>query len=189
MPTTSGVMVRVKPNGAWRFHASNTNFTVNNYGANANLEIRIVSDFLSLTTLSGDTTPNAITFTAANNVNTATVTTSNSVTITGINVATPISISNGGSYSIGNSAFVSTSGTVLNNQTVRVRITSSNNANTTVSTTLTVGTVSSTFSVRTAAPVVVPWTVSAGNGSVTVTSAPTPAVPTATAGDGSIVVN
>lgn len=189
MPTTSGVMVRVKPNGAWRFHGSNANFTVSNYGANANLEIRIVSDFLTLTTLGGsDTTPNAFTFTAANNVALSTATISNSVTIAGIDTPSPISISGGsGAYSISNGAFTSTSGTISNNQTVRVRVTSSNTANTAVSTTLTIGGVTSTFTVRTAPPV--GWSVTAGNNSVTVTSAPTPAVPTATAGNGTVVVN
>lgn len=105
-----------------------------------------VSDtFTSTTEATPDTTPVAFTFTDLAGVPPNTVVTSNTVTITGINSPTPISVS-GGSYRIDDGAFGTAASTVRNNQRVQVRHTSGNGLVTTAAnTTLTVGSVSDTF--------------------------------------------
>lgn len=57
MPKASGVMVRRKPNGAWTYHASTTNFSVSGYGTSTDLEVRSVGEFLNLTTLPATVQP------------------------------------------------------------------------------------------------------------------------------------
>ena len=99
-----------------------------------------------------DTTPNAISFTASTNAEPNAVVTSPAVTITGINTAAPVSIS-GGEYSINGGAFTSAAGTIANGQTLSVRITASDQTNTPISATITVGGVSAMFSVTTLADV------------------------------------
>ncbi|MBD8552445.1 hypothetical protein [Sphingomonas sp. CFBP 8764] len=97
-----------------------------------------------------DTTPNAFTFTDATNAAPSTLTASNAITVSGINAASAISVS-GGEYQINGGSWVTAAGTVTNGQTVKVRLTSSSAASTTSNVTLTIGGVSDTFSVTTAA--------------------------------------
>jgi hypothetical protein len=105
----------------------------------------ITAPFTS-TTESGvtDTTPAAFTFTNVTSVALSTVVTSTPITVTGINAPAPITVT-GGTYSIEGGPFVSTAGTVANNQTVRVQHTSSASNSTVTATTLTIGGVPATF--------------------------------------------
>ncbi|MEJ2393879.1 MAG: hypothetical protein P8Z77_03715 [Candidatus Thiodiazotropha sp.] len=116
----------------------------------ATLSLGGVSDIFSVTTIAADTTPDAFGFTDQTDVSVSTVISSNSIAINGINTATPISIS-GGEYAINGGAFSSTASTISNGQTVRVRQTSSASYSATTDAVLTVGSVSDTFSVTTAA--------------------------------------
>jgi hypothetical protein len=97
-----------------------------------------------------DTIPDQFTFTDQTGVVIGTTIVSNEITVTGINVSTSISIT-GGEYSINGGVYTSVSGTVENNQTVRVRQTSSSSYSTITNATLTIGSVSDTFSVTTMA--------------------------------------
>jgi hypothetical protein len=97
-----------------------------------------------------DTTPDAFTFIDQTGVALNTMVMSNTITVSGINAATPISIT-GGAYSIDGGGYTSSPGAVNNNNTVRVRVTSSGSYSTTVDATLTIGGVSDTFSVTTIA--------------------------------------
>ena len=97
-----------------------------------------------------DTTPEPFTFSPRSGLARSTEVTSDSVTITGINAAAPISIT-GGSYSINGGAFTSATQTVNNNDSVRVRLTSSTTYSTTVNAILTIGAVSGAFTVTTMA--------------------------------------
>lgn len=99
-----------------------------------------------------DTTPDPFTFTDQTNVALSTIIESNTVTISGIDTVTPISVT-GGEYAVdagsGFGAFTSTSTTVVDGDQVKVRHTSSSSYNTIVTTTLTVGGVSDTFTTTT----------------------------------------
>jgi alpha-tubulin suppressor-like RCC1 family protein len=97
-----------------------------------------------------DTTPDAFTFMDQTGVALNADITSAAITVTGINAASPISIS-GGTYSINNGAFVSSAGTVSNNDTVRVQVTASGSYGTTVDTVVNIGSVTDTFSATTKA--------------------------------------
>ena len=101
------------------------------------------------TTGANDTTPNAFSFTAQTGVPASSVRTSNTITVAGINAPAPISVSGGGgsSYSIGcTGSFVTTAGTISNDQTVCVRHTASASGGATVSSTLDIGGVTAAFS-------------------------------------------
>jgi len=122
-----------------------------NTTTNTTLNIGGVSDTFSVTTATGenlDTTPNAFSFTPQTNLAVSSVVTSNTVTISGINAATAISVS-GGSYSINGGAFVTTSGTVSNGNIIAVRLTTAATAGTTSAATLTIGSVTGSFSATT----------------------------------------
>jgi hypothetical protein len=101
-----------------------------------------VSDSVTVNdTSTFDITPNDFSFTDQGAVALNSTITSAPVTISGINTGIPISVSNG-SYSIDSTTnFVNTSGTVSNNQVVRVRHNSPNASSTSTATTLTVGTI------------------------------------------------
>ena len=117
------------------------------FGASVNTTLVIggVSDtFTSTTAATADTTPDAYSFRDQTGVPASTVITSNAVQIRGINSAAAISVT-GGSYRIDGGAFVTAAGTVREGQLVQVQHTSSQLANQAVNTTLTVGTVSDTF--------------------------------------------
>ena len=96
-----------------------------------------------------DNSPDAFgNFNTATGSQLSTVNTSNTKTITGIDVATAVSISGNGSFSIAGGSYV-TSGTITNGQTINVRLTSSGSFNTSVSTTLTVGDKTGSYTVTT----------------------------------------
>ena len=97
------------------------------------------------------TTPDAFRFTDRTNVALSTEYKSNAITVSGINTATPISITGGGTYSIGGGTYTSVSGTVVDGNTVKVKKVSASTYSTTESATLTIGGVSDTFSVTTQA--------------------------------------
>jgi hypothetical protein len=100
---------------------------------------------------SPDTTPAAFSFSGQTGATRSSIVTSNSVVISDINGNAPISIT-GGEYSIDGGAFTSAAGTVANNQTIRVRATSSSEFAATVTVVLTVGGVSASFTVTTGDP-------------------------------------
>jgi hypothetical protein len=116
------------------------------------LTIGGVSDTFSVTTLAADTTPSAFTFTDQTGVALSTVVESNSITVAGINTAAPISIT-GGEYAVNGGAYITSSGTVNNGDTVRVRQTSSGSFSTTTEAVLTLGGVSDGFRVTTLGPI------------------------------------
>lgn len=97
------------------------------------------------------TTPNAFVFKNATSVALSTDVISNSITVTGItNSSTKISVDSG-YYEIDDNGWTSYAGTIANGQTVRLRHTSSSANSTTITQTLTIGTVSGTFSSKTVA--------------------------------------
>jgi hypothetical protein len=98
-----------------------------------------------------DTTPEVFSFSGQSGTARSTGVASNDIVISGITGNAPISIT-GGEYSINGGAFTSAPGIVANNQTVRVRATSPAEFSTTATVVLTVGGVSASFTVTTAAP-------------------------------------
>lgn len=100
-----------------------------------------------------DTTPNAFDLGGpVTGVGTSVNVFSNTITVSGINAATSISVSGTGSpaYSKNGGAFTSSSGTVVNGDTVQVRVTSSTSSTTSVTATLNIGGVTDTFTATTA---------------------------------------
>ncbi len=140
------------------------------------LTIGGVSDAFSVTTGVGDTTPNSFSFADQSNVELNALITSASVSISGFNGSSPISVVNG-EYSVDSGSFTSANGIVTNAQSIRVRVQSSSSFSTTTQATLTVGGVSDSFEVTTAAIDTTPdsFTLIDQNASpgVQVTSAPT----------------
>lgn len=108
---------------------------------------------ISMAGFAADLTPNAFTFTPQTGVSVGAIVTSNEVSITGINANTTITIT-GGTYSINGGTFVATPGVVKLNDRVRVRMNGSMLINTPVSSTVTIGGVSGTFTVTTSASAV-----------------------------------
>ncbi|WP_348673859.1 choice-of-anchor U domain-containing protein [uncultured Abyssibacter sp.] len=104
------------------------------------------------TTGGPDTTPDAFAFTDQTGVPLSTVVTSNTVTITGIDSTVNVSVQNGEwSPNCQPSGFTTADGVVEVGQTLCVRHTSASSFDTTVTTTLTVGTVMQAFTSRTQA--------------------------------------
>jgi hypothetical protein len=104
-----------------------------------------VAGTFNVYTRAADITPNAFAFTDVSGVPTSTLEVSNSITVSGIEAATAISIT-GGEYELnGSGTWLTSSGTVVNGTTVRVRHTSSASLSSSVNTTLTIGGVSDTF--------------------------------------------
>jgi hypothetical protein len=128
-----------------------------------------------------DTTPDAFAFPAASDMASAMLVTSDPVVISGIDAVAAISISDSAEYSIDGAAFTSVAGSVENGSEVRVRITSSEAAQSAVTAVLDVGGVSGEFVVETSpavsiidtdpAPFKIADTASADKGAV-VTSEP-----------------
>lgn len=116
----------------------------------ATVDVGGVTDTWSVTTFAADTTPNAFTFTDVAGANPSTLSASSSVTISGINTATPVSATGGAQFRINGGSWVS-SGNITSGQTLEVRLTSSASFSTAVSTTVTVGTVTDSWSVTTRA--------------------------------------
>lgn len=114
----------------------------------ATVTIGGVPGSFTVTTL-GSTIPSAFSFASPAVVAPSTIVTSTPVTtITGLGAPSPISIV-GGAYSINGGAFTSAAGTITNNQTVAVRVTSSGAVNGVVIATVTIGGVSGSFTVTT----------------------------------------
>ena len=121
----------------------------------------------------GDTTPDAFAFTSQSNVARGSTVTSNAVTLSGLAEPSLVSVSNG-SYSIGCGAtFTSDPGVIMNGQSVCVRHVASGGYGLSVTTTLTVGGVSGTFTSTTAGATLQQYLLTvtkSGPGSGTVTS-------------------
>lgn len=99
-----------------------------------------------------DITPNAFTFTDVTGATRSTQYTSSSITVSGLDSSASISIT-GGTYSKNGGSYTATAGTCVNGDVVTVRLTSSSSYSTAVSAALTIGTVSDTYSVTTAAAI------------------------------------
>ena len=102
----------------------------------ASLTVGGVTASFIATTRAQSFTPHQFSFTRQSNVATGTIITSNVITITGIDTTTTISISSG-SYTINGQE--TTANTISNNDTVTIKITSSDQTNTPVTVTLSVG--------------------------------------------------
>jgi uncharacterized delta-60 repeat protein len=112
---------------------------------NTILTVGGVSGTFTSTTVAGDAVPAPFSFPAQSGVELITEITSAAATITGIDIGSPVTVTDG-EYSIGcASNFTSAQGTITNGQTVCVRHTSSFNSSDDVTTTLTIGTESATF--------------------------------------------
>ncbi len=99
--------------------------------------------------------PSIFTITPAVGAATGSQVVSSAITVTGLTGTAPISITNG-EYQVNGGAWTSLAGTVKNGDVVVVRVTASTQPNTTVRSTLTIGSRSGSFTVTTAAAVVVP---------------------------------
>lgn len=119
---------------------------------------------------SSDTTPDAFAFVDQANVAPGATVASNPITVSGIDSPAPVSIT-GGEYAVNSGSWATTGGTVDGGDTVRVRQTASAGWSTTTDATLTIGGVSDTFSVTTAAGRTL-TVATAGGGSGGVTSSP-----------------
>ncbi|KQM41159.1 SGNH/GDSL hydrolase family protein [Sphingomonas sp. Leaf10] len=131
-----------------------TTSATGNTTTNIVLTIGGVTDTFSLTTAASptaDTTPDAFSFVDQTNVAASTLTESAAITVAGIDAASPITIT-GGEYQIAGGAWTSAEGTVTNGQSVKVRGTSSATAGGVTNIALTIGGVSDTFTLTTAAP-------------------------------------
>ena len=116
----------------------------------ATVNVGGVAATFSVTTARVNSTPNAFSFTPQIDVAPRAVVTSNTVAITGINTAAPVSIV-GGTYSINGGAFTAAAGSITNNQTVTVQLTTSFTTDGTgrAAATLSVGGISATFNATT----------------------------------------
>jgi uncharacterized delta-60 repeat protein len=110
----------------------------------------VLETFETTTAVPVDDVPDPFTFNDASNVQPQTTVVSNTVTLSGFNVPLPIRVT-GGEYSIDGGPFTAVEGTVEVGSTVRVRHLSAACGASDAETTLTVGTVSDTFSSRVAA--------------------------------------
>ncbi len=113
----------------------------------ATLTIGTESAAFQVTTVA-DTTPDAFTFNAQEEVAPNTQVESNSVTISGLGISTAISIT-GGEYSVDGGDFTNNSGNIENGQSVVVRQTASAEVETVTSAVLTIGDVDGSFDVTT----------------------------------------
>ncbi|MDU0354906.1 hypothetical protein RS130_14195 [Paraglaciecola aquimarina] len=95
-----------------------------------------------------DTTPNSYHFNDLTHSALSASLESNSIVVSGIDAPSNISIS-GGEYKIANGSYTSATGTVINGQTVTVRLTTSNNYATETQAELTIGGIKDTFSATT----------------------------------------
>ncbi len=131
-------------------------------GASGNITLTAggVADTYSATVTSGDSTPDAFTFTDTS-VAQSVVGTSNLITIAGIDIAANVSFSTSGGtshqYSKNGGAWTAVGATtVVNGDTLRVRLTAPATVAATGNVTMTVGGVSDTFTVTAEAPDSVP---------------------------------
>ncbi|MGR8941015.1 MAG: hypothetical protein ACU83P_05430, partial [Gammaproteobacteria bacterium] len=118
----------------------------------ATLTVGGVAAIFRVTTLDfvADTAPDPFAFVDQTGVALSTAITSNAVTVAGINAPAGISIA-GGLYAVNGGSYVATAGSVNHGDTVTVRLMSSSAYATAAQAVLTIGGVSDTFSVTTAA--------------------------------------
>lgn len=109
-------------------------------------------DIWSVTTLPADTTPNAFSFTDQTGVALSTLATSNSITIGGINTTAPVSVTGATAQISINGGAWGTSGTITNGQTLAVRLTSDASPGVERTAMVSVGGVTSEWSVTTVGP-------------------------------------
>jgi hypothetical protein len=114
------------------------------------LTIGGVSDTFTSTTAAQDVTPSAFSFTDVTGAVAASVQQSNIVTISGITGSVAVSVT-GGEYRVNGGTYTSTTGAVANGDTIQLRQTASAADSTPTNATLTVGTVSDSWTVTTAA--------------------------------------
>lgn len=137
--------------GKWKYASNLDAFVTVQDGTAGNVWLYKPIGWVDSGTNTADTTPDAFSFGAASNVATGSTQTSNAITVAGINAAAAISVS-GGSYSVGcNGSFSTLASTITNGQTVCVQHTAAASNASTVSTQLTIGGVSATFSSTTVA--------------------------------------
>lgn len=136
-------------------HSTSTEF---NTSTVTTLTIGGIAGTFTSTTRVADTTPDAFSFTDQMGVELNALVTSNPVIISGIEAPASISVTdlmhpsnaNDGQYSIGcTGTFTSAAGSIINGQSVCVRLTASSAYGTAAGTTLTVGGVSDIFTVHT----------------------------------------
>lgn len=116
--------------------------------ATAEVTIGGIVGTFTVTTEGADILPDGLRFENLTDVALSTTSTSSPVTVTGINVTTPISIT-GGEYSVNGGTFTATPGTVEPNDSVAIRVVSSNSYNVATTAILTVGLVNTAFSATT----------------------------------------
>jgi|GEM_PF-1308315 len=136
-PTTSAVTSSLISSGTTTSGAAASNSSISNSSAISSVPVVV------------DSTPDNFSFNAVTNAPLGTQVISNPITIAGINTATPISIT-GGQYSINNSDFTSAAGTVINGQSVTIRLTTTTTTSTATVASLTIGGVSADFNALTA---------------------------------------
>lgn len=105
----------------------------------------------TILTANSDIIPTAFLFTDITGATVNTLYESDEITVAGIDDASPISIDAVGEYSIDGGDYTDAAGLISVGQKVKVRLTSSGSAATAVSTVLSIGTVSDTYTVTTAA--------------------------------------
>lgn len=113
---------------------------------NTTLTVGSYSEVFSSTTAGADTTPGAFTFTAASAMPSQ-FGASNTITITGINVATPVTATAGCEMNVNFLGYSAVGGTIQNLQPLSVRARAPAVGGQSVTHTVTVGTVSTTFTV------------------------------------------
>ena len=127
-----------------------TSSSINNDTTNVAITIGNYNNIWNVTTLT-DTIPNAFNFTNLTNAPIGSLVTSNTFVVTGLGASSPISITGGNAEYIINSTggYSNLDGFINNNDTVAVRTTSSYDHNTTADVVLTIGGISSTYTVTT----------------------------------------
>lgn len=113
----------------------------------AQLTLGNVAETFSVTT-KADTTPDTFEFEPVTDAELDTAYISNSITVSGIDAAVPISIT-GGEYSINGGEFTSATGTVSVNNTVQLKGISANNNRASVDVVVTIGGVSTAYTITT----------------------------------------
>lgn len=110
-----------------------------------------ITTVVSLSGTGINAVPNAFSFTPLTNVIPSSVQVSNAITVANTNVPSPISVSNGAQYSINGGAFTAVPSVVSPGAQVVVQLTAASGFSTADSAVLTIGGVSSTFTVTTGA--------------------------------------
>jgi hypothetical protein len=126
-------------------HTASTSYST---AVTTTLRLGTASASFTSTTAGPDVTPEPFSFPDITGAKRSRTVTSTSRTLVGFAAPTPISIS-GGTYSRNGGAFTSTPAYVIPGDRLRLRVTSSSQANTAVSVTVTVGGVSDTWTVTT----------------------------------------